>query len=139
MLGGIVSVSLCRCLPVCSLLPGRPGLMLHLLLCTCMSFCKNSHVLLSVQVPFVFAACFLAGRALFCILSNLTTNELYNRHRYLYLNNEAMGYSNRWGVLLVHSHTQLFFSYGEEDKMKCFCFSSSVFPAPLVQVGLRRL
>jgi len=48
------------------------------------------------QAPCLLASVFLAGRSLMCILCNLTTNEWFNRHRYVYLNHEAAGYSNRF-------------------------------------------
>ncbi|KAG2492497.1 hypothetical protein HYH03_009162 [Edaphochlamys debaryana] len=47
------------------------------------------------------ALCFLpctmlAARNTFCLLANLTANELINRDRYTYLNHEVYGYCNRF-------------------------------------------
>lgn len=48
-----------------------------------------------LQVPLLPVGAFLALRSAMCIMANLTTNELYNRTRYLYLNHESAGYCNR--------------------------------------------
>uniref|UniRef100_A0A7S3QVV4 S-acyltransferase n=1 Tax=Dunaliella tertiolecta TaxID=3047 RepID=A0A7S3QVV4_DUNTE len=63
-------------------------------------------LLIILQVPLVLAGAFLASRSLMCILCNLTTNEWYNRHRYVYLNHEAVGYCNRFDRGAAHNCIQ---------------------------------
>ncbi|KAF5828178.1 hypothetical protein DUNSADRAFT_18084 [Dunaliella salina] len=69
-------------------------------------------IILQMCGPLVLAGAFLAARSLMCILCNLTTNEWYNRHCYVYLNHEAVGYCNR-GV--AHNCVQ-FWVQPSEDK-----------------------
>ncbi|GIL63959.1 hypothetical protein Vafri_17867 [Volvox africanus] len=46
---------------------------------------------------------FLAGRQALCILANLTANELINRQRYSYLQDEQGGYCNRFDRGSAHN------------------------------------
>ncbi|KAF5828371.1 DHHC palmitoyltransferase-domain-containing protein [Dunaliella salina] len=71
-------------------------------------------LLIILQVPLVLASAFLASRSLMCILCNLTTNEWYNRHRYVYLNHEAVGYCNRFDRGVAHNCIQFWVQPSED-------------------------
>ncbi|GFH31184.1 palmitoyltransferase, partial [Haematococcus lacustris] len=76
------------------------------------------------RAPLALAGLFLACRTLFNAAANLTTNELINRGKYLYLNHEAVGYTNRFdrGVLhncfqfWCHPHQDWWRLYDEGDR-----------------------
>ncbi|KXZ53863.1 hypothetical protein GPECTOR_6g781 [Gonium pectorale] len=53
-------------------------------------------ILAGLQALCMLPGTFLVGRQAFCILGNLTANELMNRHRYSYLKHEQGGYCNRF-------------------------------------------
>ncbi|KAL6763003.1 hypothetical protein V8C86DRAFT_3086322 [Haematococcus lacustris] len=78
----------------------------------------------AAAAPLALAGLFLACRTLFNATANLTTNELINRGKYLYLNHEAVGYTNRFdrGVLhncfqfWCHPHQDWWRLYDEGDR-----------------------
>ncbi|GLI71396.1 hypothetical protein VaNZ11_016594 [Volvox africanus] len=53
-------------------------------------------LLAGLQALCLIPGTFLAGRQALCILANLTANELINRQRYSYLQDEQGGYCNRF-------------------------------------------